>query len=130
MSIFDFLSRKNANSARKKAEKAALQGGKRAYLLNAETPFAVTEAFRSLKMTLSVSLAREQDGSGVSFLCTSSYPSEGKTTVAANTALMLAQSDVKVVLVDTDLRAGRLSKFFNLPHAQCCTPPKSVRIYS
>ncbi len=117
MSIFDFLSRKNANSARKKAEKAALQGGKRAYLLNAETPFAVTEAFRSLKMTLSVSLAREQDGSGVSFLCTSSYPSEGKTTVAANTALMLAQSDVKVVLVDTDLRAGRLSKFFNLPHA-------------
>lgn len=117
MSIFDFLSRKNANSARKKAEKAALQGGKRAYLLNAETPFAVTEAFRNLKMTLSVSLAREQGGSGASFLCTSSYPSEGKTTVAANIALMMAQSDVKVVIVDTDLRAGRLSKFFKVPHA-------------
>ena len=117
MSFFDFLSRKNANTARKKAEKAALQGGKRAYLLNEETPFTVTEAFRSLKMTLSVSLARQHDGTGASFLCTSSYPSEGKTTVAANTALMLAQSNVKVVLVDTDLRAGRLSKFFNVPHA-------------
>ena len=117
MSIFDFLSRKNASTARKKAEKAALQGGKRTYLLNEETPFAVTEAFRNLKMTLSVSLARAQDGSGASFLCTSSYPSEGKTTVAANTALMMAQSDVKVVIVDTDLRAGRLSKFFNVPHA-------------
>ena len=117
MSIFDFLSRKNAITARKKAEKAALQGGKKTYLLNEDTPFAVTEAFRSLKMTLSVSLAKTQDGSGVSFLCTSSYPSEGKTTVAANTALMMAQSDVKVVLVDTDLRAGRISRFFNVPHA-------------
>lgn len=117
MSFFDFLNRKNANTARKKAEKAALQGGKRAYLLNEETPFTVTEAFRNLKMTLSVSLARQHDGTGASFLCTSSYPSEGKTTVAANTALMLAQSNVKVVLVDTDLRAGRLSKFFNVPHA-------------
>lgn len=117
MSIFDFLSRKNAITARKKAEKAALQGGKKTYLLNEDTPFAVTEAFRSLKMTLSVSLAKTQDGSGVSFLCTSAYPSEGKTTVAANTALMMAQSDVKVVLVDTDLRAGRISRFFNVPHA-------------
>ena len=32
MSIFDFLSRKNAITARKKAEKAALQGGKKTYL--------------------------------------------------------------------------------------------------
>ncbi len=65
MSVFDFLSRKNAVTARKKAEKAALQGGKKTYLLNEDTPFAVTEAFRSLKMTLSVSLAKTQDGSGV-----------------------------------------------------------------
>ena len=88
MSIFDFLSKRNAASAKKKAEKIAAEGGKTTYLLNEETPFAVTEAFRNLKMTLSVSMAKERNGIGTSFLCTSSYPSEGKTTVAVNTALI------------------------------------------
>lgn len=115
MNFFDFLRRKNAATAKKKAERAALKGERTVFLLEEKTPFAVTEAFRNLKMTLSVAVAKEHDGTGTSFLCASSYPSEGKTTIAANTALMLAQSDVKVVLVDTDLRMGRISKFFNFP---------------
>ena len=117
MKFFEFLSKRNADAARKKAETTAKESKKHSYLLNESTPFAVTEAFRSLKMTLSVSMAKKNDGLGQSFLCTSSYPSEGKTTVAANIALMLAQSNVKVVLVDTDLRAGRISKYFKIPHS-------------
>ena len=117
MKFFEFLSKRNAAAARKKAEKTAKVSNKSSYLLNESSPFAVTEAFRSLKMTLSVSMAKKNDGLGQSFLCTSSYPSEGKTTVAANIALMLAQSNVKVVIVDTDLRAGRISKYFKIPHS-------------
>ena len=116
MNFLGYSSR-NAGSAKKRAEKSAKTVGKTSYLINDASPFAITEAFRSLKMTLCVSMAKKNDGLGQSFLCTSSYPDEGKTTVAANTALMLAQSDVKVVLVDTDLRAGRISKFFKIPHA-------------
>lgn len=116
MKFFGLLSKRNAAVARKEAEKMAKEGRKTSYLISESSSFAVTEAFRSLKMTLSVSMAKENDGLGQSFLCTSSYPSEGKSTVAANTALMLAHSNVKVVLVDTDLRAGRVSKYFKTPH--------------
>lgn len=116
MNFFDFLSKKQINAKQKEAERAASASGRSSYLLNGTTPFGVTEAFRNLKMTLSVSVAKSRDGEGTSYLCTSSYPAEGKTTVAANTALMLAQSNIKVVLVDTDLRQGRLSKYFDIPH--------------
>ncbi|MDD6994694.1 MAG: CpsD/CapB family tyrosine-protein kinase [Candidatus Borkfalkiaceae bacterium] len=113
MRFLGFLNQRNA--ARKSAAKTAKDSGRSSYLINDSSPFAITEAFRSLKMAISVSMAKENDGLGQSFLCTSSYPAEGKTTVAANTALMLAQSNVKVVLVDTDLRAGRISKYFKIP---------------
>lgn len=114
MSLFGFSNKRN--TAKKRAGRSMKEVGKTSYLINDDSPFALTEAFRSLKMTLCVSMAKKNDGLGQSFLCTSSYPDEGKTTVAANTALMLAQSEVKVVLVDTDLRAGRISKFFKIPH--------------
>ena len=45
-------------------------------------------------------------------MATSAYPEDGKTTVTANLALMFALSDAKVVLVDADIRKGRVAKYF------------------
>ena len=45
-------------------------------------------------------------------MVTSAYPEDGKTTVTTNLALMFAQSDAKVVLVDADIRKGRIAKYF------------------
>lgn len=81
------------------------------YLINNKTPFEITESFRNLKATLSVSVPKKDNG-GVSILVTSSYPEEGKTTVAVNLSLMFAQSNVKVVLIDADIRKGRVAKHF------------------
>ena len=94
-----------------KASKHSKHRSSRAeYLLNEDTPFDVTEAFRNLKAALSVSVPKKEGG--VAIMTTSAYPEDGKTTVTANLALMFAQSDAKVVLVDADIRKGRIAKYF------------------
>jgi capsular exopolysaccharide synthesis family protein len=52
------------------------------------------------------------------FLITSAAPNEGKSTVALNFAITMAMFDVRVLLVDGDLRRGELHKVFELPNEQ------------
>jgi capsular exopolysaccharide synthesis family protein len=77
-------------------------------LENARSP--VAEAFRHLRTSLLFS-------SGVSMpksiLVTSGQAFEGKTTVAFNTAVALAQTGAKVLLVDCDLRRPSVQKHIN-----------------
>lgn len=93
----------------KKSQKAH-RSHRTEYLLNDTTPFDVTEAFRNIKAALSVSVPRKD--AGVAIMTTSAYPEDGKTTVTANLALMFAVSNAKVVLVDADIRKGRVAKYF------------------
>ena len=81
------------------------------YLLNEKTPFNVTEAFRNLKASISVSVPKKDGGLAIMF--TSAFPEDGKTTVTVNLALMFALSDAKVLLIDGDIRKGRVAKYFN-----------------
>ena len=80
------------------------------YLLHDDTPFDVTEAFRNLKAALSVSVPKKEGG--LAIMMTSAYPEDGKTTVTVNLALMFALSDAKVILIDADIRKGRVAKYF------------------
>ena len=100
----------HAQRAKKASEKSKRRSHRSEYLLNKETPFDVTEAFRNLKASLSVSVPKKENG--VAIMVTSAYPEDGKTTVTTNLALMFAQSDAKVVLVDADIRKGRIAKYF------------------
>lgn len=86
------------------------------YLLNETTSFDVTEGFRNLKAALSVSVPKKNGG--VAIMATSAYPEDGKTTVTVNLALMFAISNAKVILVDADIRKGRIAKYF-----KCKTVP-------
>jgi len=66
-----------------------------------EAHFAVAEAFRSLRTSVSV-IAKEKELK--SFLFTSATPKEGKTLCALGYAVSLAQQGLRTLLIECDLR--------------------------
>src|SRR5207244_10235867 len=72
---------------------------------------ALAEAYRHLRTSVLLSTAGRPPRT---LLVTSSMPSEGKTTTAVNTAMSLAQTGAKVLIVDADMRRPRLHSIFNL----------------
>jgi capsular exopolysaccharide synthesis family protein len=73
----------------------------------------ISEAFRELRTALLVSQA---GGPPRRILIASAQPGEGKTAVAVNLAITLAQIGRRVLLVDGDLRKPRLHKIFKIPN--------------
>lgn len=73
-------------------------------------PFAI-ELFRSLNTKIQLDLFNEPDKS---IAITSLNMSEGKSTVAANLALSIAEHGIKTILIDCDIRRGVSHEFFDL----------------
>ncbi len=69
------------------------------------------EAYRNLRSSL---LLSSIDNPPRTIVVTSAFPGEGKTTTAINVAIVLAQRGEKVLLVDADLRLGKLAAVFGL----------------
>ena len=70
----------------------------------------VSENIKSLRTNLQFTSV---DGELKTILVTSTNASEGKSFISANLAVSFAQADKKVLLVDCDLRKGRIHKIFN-----------------
>lgn len=84
-------------------------------LLTAAPQSPVWELFNRLS-TLLEAAAIEQRAR--TFLFTSVRPEEGKSTLAANVALALAQGGEKVILVDADLRNPSIHAFFGIENTR------------
>ena len=73
---------------------------------------ALLECFRTLRSSI---IFLPVDGvRPKTLLVTSATPSEGKTTISSNLAISLAFSGAKTLLVDGDLRRGRLHEVFGI----------------
>lgn len=81
-------------------------------------PLPFREAYRQLRTSVLLSARR---GEFKSMLVTSSVPGEGRSTMAANTALSLAKTGALVLLVDADLRKPHLHSIFNLDNERGLT---------
>jgi succinoglycan biosynthesis transport protein ExoP len=69
------------------------------------------EAYRALRTSI---LLSSFGAPPKVILVTSAMPQEGKTTISANTALVLAQRGSRVLLVDADLRRPGVDKVFGI----------------
>lgn len=78
-------------------------------LLHTGVPTAFAEAFRNLRTNILFSTTEE---GGRSIVVTSTGPGEGKTLVACNLAIALAQAGQRVLLVDGDMRKPKVHVMF------------------
>jgi tyrosine-protein kinase len=83
----------------------------RSHLFNSNSP--QEEAFRRLRTNI---LTLSKDLRIRTLMVTSAGPGEGKSTVVANLARIIAKSQRRVIVVDSNLRAPSLHKVFHLPN--------------
>jgi succinoglycan biosynthesis transport protein ExoP len=81
-------------------------------LINNGVPQMFSESFRAVRTNLLFSSAEEGSRS---IVVTSTGPGEGKTVVASNLAIALAQSGQRALLIDADMRRPRVHTIFDKP---------------
>jgi capsular exopolysaccharide synthesis family protein len=80
-----------------------------------DTRSSISEAFRTIRTALTFSDA----GKGTrSLVITSTVKQEGKSLVAINLAVSMARSGKRVLLIDAEMRRGRLHKAFELDNEE------------
>jgi capsular exopolysaccharide synthesis family protein len=72
------------------------------------------EPFRTLRLALDL---RPHEGKAATVILTSADPGEGKSTIAANFALVAAVDEKSVLLVDADLRKPTQHELFGVPRS-------------
>ena len=75
----------------------------------------ITEAIKTVRTNLIFSSVDEELKS---ILVTSSVPGEGKSFISSNLAVAFAQTNMNVLIIDCDLRKGRLHKIFGVDNSK------------
>jgi len=101
----DSADRKNLKKAHQTTELS------QKYIINKKTSFPVSEAYRKARTSIFY-LPFESNCRKI--VVTSAVSGEGKSTTAINIAIMLAQADKKVLLIDADMRRPKISKYMGL----------------
>ena len=78
-----------------------------------DMPFRVTEAYKALRTNIVFALST---GENKAVVISSALPSEGKSNTSAYLAMVMAQTESRVVLIDADLRTPTQYQIFNCPN--------------
>lgn len=78
---------------------------------SAEEASQVIEAFRTIRLNLMHTVAREK---GFAITITSAMPGDGKSLVSSNLALSFAEAGFRTLLIDGDTRRGELHRTFGV----------------
>ena len=87
---------------------------KRPLIVQAEPSSPRAEAFRSLRTNLQF---LDVEGGPRSFVVTSSVAAEGKSTTTANLAIVMAQSGIRVLVIDADMRSPSIASIYGIEGA-------------
>ncbi len=105
-----------------KTLRARIRGKKQGLLItDPSVGFHFVESYKNLRTRIEHRMA---EGSGKTLLVTSLMEGEGKSTVAANLALALAQKSKKVILIDCDTTAPAINELMGLSR------PKDLQLRS
>jgi polysaccharide biosynthesis transport protein len=91
----------------RKREKANVRGQK----VHVDSQSTIAEAFRTIRTSIFFSVPQDQ---ARVIQVTSPMPGEGKSTLASNIAIAIAQSGQKVLLIDADFRRPTQYKIFDV----------------
>ncbi|MDX2040435.1 MAG: polysaccharide biosynthesis tyrosine autokinase [Acidobacteriota bacterium] len=101
----------NGNGHKNGKKSTALATALNNELLSGHDPLSsFAESYRALRTSLLLSSAEHAPRT---MLITSSHPAEGKTTIVANTAISLAQTGARVLVLDADMRRPRCHKILS-----------------
>ena len=82
-------------------------------LLNKNSNFLITEAYKALRTNIIFTLNNANHGCK-KIIITSASPGEGKTTTCINLAIAFAQTGSKVLIVEADLRKPRVYRHLQI----------------
>lgn len=78
-------------------------------------PFQIVEAYKTLRTNLLFTLATAERKT---VIVSSAEPHAGKSTTAANLAIVMAQTNFKVLLIDADMRKPSLDRIFHVGRSE------------
>ncbi|MBO0477439.1 CpsD/CapB family tyrosine-protein kinase [Vagococcus sp. DIV0080] len=106
-------------------KKTKLMAPEAATLFTVVDPMSnISEQFRTIRTNI---LYSSLDSQTQSIIVTSAGPSEGKSTTSANLAIAFAQSGMKTILVDADLRRPTVHRSFDTENNKGLSSLLSIR---